>query len=126
MLQIEDSSVATLINATLADFDTKLQNAINLDAQVQADGLLVSQDYADLLALSLRQVMASIDIVVPLGSDGHFNISATMAFMKNMGAITGRSVASIAYEFPVMLTALSARPSVRWTSYTQASQPSST
>lgn len=69
----------------MEDFNGILLNSISIDNAVRADGLAVSPEYADILALSLRQVMASMEITISVGSDGQWNTSDIMSFMKNMG-----------------------------------------
>ena len=68
------------------DFSRAQQAAAAYDAEMLATGSTVSGNYADLLALSARQTMASIDITLALGSDGQWNFTDVLVFMKNMGA----------------------------------------
>ena len=68
------------------DFGRAQQAAESHDAKLLAAGSAISSNYADLLALSARQVLGSIDITLALGSDGNWNFSDTLVFMKNMGA----------------------------------------
>ncbi|KLO16074.1 DUF1793-domain-containing protein [Schizopora paradoxa] len=87
----ESLSVPNTSANIAGDFDNILLNSISIDNAVRADGLAVSQEYADILALSLRQVMASMEITISVGSDGQWNTSDVMSFMKNMGNL-GSSV----------------------------------
>ena len=68
------------------DFPRAQQAAADYDARLLAAGSTISSNYVDLLALSARQVLGSIDITLALGSDGNWNLSDTLVFMKNMGA----------------------------------------
>ena len=68
------------------DFPRAQQAAASFDAELSAAGEAVSSKYADLLALSTRQMLGSIDITLALGDDGNWNFSDTLVFMKNMGA----------------------------------------
>ena len=49
-------------------------------------GNTVSLEYADLLALSARQVMGTLDITLSKTGGGEWNFSDTKVFMKNMGS----------------------------------------
>lgn len=51
------------------------------------DALGVSSAYYDLLSLVVRQAMSSLEITVSKNSDGSFNSSDIMAFMKDMGNV---------------------------------------
>jgi len=103
----EASNDEVLVQNALDDFDTILANSIAIDNAVRSDGMAVSPEYADILALSLRQVMASMEITVSVGSDGQWNTSDVMSFMKNMGALgssAGINCVDILYSsFPAYL-----------------------
>lgn len=71
----------------MSDFERARQAAESFDDMLLSVGLDISSDYAELLALTTRQVFGSLDIALALGSDGKWNISDTMIFMKNMGAV---------------------------------------
>lgn len=45
----------------------------------------ISQNYTDLVTLAARQTFGGIDITVTNGTDGNWNISDTMIFMKDIG-----------------------------------------
>lgn len=68
------------------DFSRARQAAAAYDSELLAAGSEFSSNYADLLALSARQLLGSIDITLALGSDGEWNFTDTLVFMKNMGA----------------------------------------
>lgn len=70
----------------MSDFDRAQQAAERFDNRLLNAGSSVSVGYADLLALTTRQILGSLDITIALGSDGNWNFSDTMVFMKNMGA----------------------------------------
>ena len=70
----------------MGDFDRAQQAAESFDSKLLSAGSAISSDYADLLALTTRQVLGSLDITLALGSDGNWNFSDAMVFMKNMGA----------------------------------------
>ena len=68
------------------DFSRAQQAAVTYDAEMLATGSTTPSNYADLLALSARQTMASIDITLAPGRDGQWNFIDVLVFMKNMGA----------------------------------------
>ena len=78
------------------DFARSQQAAESYDAKLLAAGSAISSIYADLLALSARQVLGSIDITLALGNEGNWNFSDTLVFMKNMGAAGSDSLYVIA------------------------------
>ncbi|EJC98576.1 uncharacterized protein FOMMEDRAFT_170841 [Fomitiporia mediterranea MF3/22] len=71
----------------LDDFPRALSAAQALDAQIQTDGEEFSAEYADLLALSARQAMGSMDITIPPSSGGSWDTSDVQIFMKNIGSV---------------------------------------
>lgn len=70
----------------MSDFKRAKEAAESFDSELINAGSAISSDHADLLALTTRQVLGSLDITVSLGSDGKWNLSDTMVFMKNIGA----------------------------------------
>ena len=68
------------------DFPRAQQTAAEFDRKLLEAGLAISGDYAGLLALSARQVLASLDITISRGSDGVWNLTDVLVFMKNMGS----------------------------------------
>ena len=68
------------------DFGRARQAAEAFDAELLGAGSAISTEYADLLALTARQVLSSIDITITKGNDGNWNFTDTLVFMKNFGA----------------------------------------
>ena len=68
------------------DFSRAQLAAASYDSELLAAGSAISGNYSDLLALSARQILGSIDITLALGSDGNWNFTDTLVFMKNIGA----------------------------------------
>ena len=75
----------------MGDFDRAQHAAEIFDNKLLSAGSAISSGYADLLALTTRQVFGSLDITLALGSDGNWNFSDAMVFMKNMGAAGSNS-----------------------------------
>lgn len=61
-----------------------MNNSITLDTKIQSDASQISSDYADLLSLTLRQVMSAIEITILRDKSGNWNQSDVKVFMKNM------------------------------------------
>ena len=59
------------------------------DAQIASDANNYPPDYFDLLSLTLRQAMSPFDITVSANSDGSFNTSDVLVFVKNLGNVGG-------------------------------------
>lgn len=83
------------------DFERAQQAADNFDNKLLLAGSAISSDYADLLSLTTRQILGSLDITLALGSDGKWNFSDTMVFMKNMGAAGSDSPCVILLIIPL-------------------------
>ncbi|TFK28409.1 hypothetical protein FA15DRAFT_701078 [Coprinopsis marcescibilis] len=84
----EYPNIGAVIDAFLADFPAALGRAEELDGKIMEDARGVSQEYADLVALSLRQTVGSIEVTLPrLGpfDEGGWNISDVQAFMRDTG-----------------------------------------
>ncbi|KAL5536140.1 hypothetical protein ACEPAF_4245 [Sanghuangporus sanghuang] len=78
---------ASAAKAFLDDFSRVQSTAAVFDAQIVAAGQQYSEQYGDLLALSARQLMGSMDITVSRAGSGGWNTSDVKVFMKNMGGI---------------------------------------
>ena len=76
----------------MSDYSDASSRATTLDNQITQSAQSVSSEYSDLVSLAARQTFGSIDITVSRGSDGQWNTSDAMIFMKNMG--NNRSVLS--------------------------------
>ncbi|KAF8874083.1 hypothetical protein BD779DRAFT_1451181 [Infundibulicybe gibba] len=79
------STIGDAIRAFINDFPNARQRAIDLDQRITSDALSISQDYADLVSLSVRQTMGGVDITTSKGLDGQWNTSDIMMFMKSVG-----------------------------------------
>ena len=68
------------------DFPRAQQAATLYDFELLNAGKNISGNYADLLAFSTRQVFGSTYITIGRGSDGAWNFTDVLVFMKNIGA----------------------------------------
>ncbi|KAF8874079.1 hypothetical protein BD779DRAFT_1630406 [Infundibulicybe gibba] len=84
------STIGDAIGAFIKDFPNARQRAMDLDQRIASDASSISQDYSDLVSLSVRQTMGGIDITTSKGSDGQWNASDIMIFMKSVGDASRR------------------------------------
>lgn len=70
----------------LQDYSSALQRAYTLDARVNSDALAISSDYAGLVALSIRQLLGAIEITLSRNTDGSFDISDVLIFLKEISS----------------------------------------
>ncbi|EMD37369.1 hypothetical protein CERSUDRAFT_114042 [Gelatoporia subvermispora B] len=97
------SSIDAVLDA-LANFNETSQRAQSLDNKIIQDALKISPQYADLVSLAARQVFGAIDITVSNGSDGRWNMSDTMMFMKDIGSTRRVNPVEVMYQaFPMFL-----------------------
>ena len=74
----------------LNDFDNAFKRAQQLDQRILQDAASVSDQLGDLVSLALPQVYSSMQLTIGTGSDGEFNESDVMIFMKNVGEAVPR------------------------------------
>lgn len=59
-----------------------MSKATAFDRKVNTDSLKISADYAAIVALSVRQFLAAIEITIAKKSDGSWNTADPIVFMK--------------------------------------------
>ena len=83
----------------MGDYQNALTRAKAFDAKVQADASAISTDYAAIVALSIRQAFGATEITVSKNSNGSFNTSDVLMFMKGAQSYsTNGCVAEIKYH----------------------------
>ncbi|RDB22588.1 Glutaminase A [Hypsizygus marmoreus] len=80
------STPAALISSFLSDFDNSLARAKAFDNKVNLDSSKISIDYAAIVALSLRQALATIEITITKNNDGTWNTGDVLVFMKEISS----------------------------------------
>jgi hypothetical protein len=65
----------------MSDYSTALSTANSLDGKIQSDASKISSDYADLVALSVRQAFGATEVTAGKGSSG-LNASDILVFLK--------------------------------------------
>ncbi|KAF8883857.1 hypothetical protein BD779DRAFT_1443590 [Infundibulicybe gibba] len=97
-------TIGDAIGAFVKDSPNALQRAVELDQKITSDALSISQDYADLVSLSARQTMGSIDITASRGLNGQWNTSDVMIFMKSVGDTSRANPTELMFAaFPAFL-----------------------
>lgn len=66
----------------MTDYSNAVTRASAFDAQIQSDASNVSTNYADWVALSVRQAFGAIEFTISKDSSGNFNTSDVLVFMK--------------------------------------------
>lgn len=66
----------------LNDYSNAVARASAFDAQVKSDASKISTDYADWVALAVRQAFGAIEFTISKDSAGKFNTSDVLVFMK--------------------------------------------
>ncbi|KAG6821602.1 hypothetical protein H0H93_000111 [Arthromyces matolae] len=72
------------ISFFLRDYHNALSKANSLDAQIKRDAKRISTDYADLVALSIRQAIGATEITISKRTDGTWNTSDVLVFLKDL------------------------------------------
>lgn len=84
--QYSSGSYVSLAKAFLNDYSRAAEASGRFDTLLNNEGNEYSSDYADLLALSARQLMGAFDITTSKMGDG-YDANDVMVFMKNMGGV---------------------------------------
>ncbi|KAF8992673.1 hypothetical protein BDQ17DRAFT_1432228 [Cyathus striatus] len=98
------SSISDSMNDFISDFPNAITRADALDNKIMSDGLMISSDYADLLALCLRQAMAGFEITISKDNNGNWNETDVKTFMKDSGTTSRVNAVDRVYaSFPTLL-----------------------
>ena len=68
------------------DYDRAFTAAQAFDASLAGSASTISSDYADIIALSARQIFGGLEITIARDGSGNWNTSDLMVFMKNHGS----------------------------------------
>ncbi|KAI1794379.1 DUF1793-domain-containing protein [Ganoderma leucocontextum] len=80
------STIGDAISTFLNDYANALARGKAFDAQVNTDASKISADYASVVALSIRQAFGATEITVSKNTDGSFDTSNTLMFMKEISS----------------------------------------
>ncbi|THH15285.1 hypothetical protein EUX98_g9487 [Antrodiella citrinella] len=73
-------------DAFLLDSDDARQRAVALDTQILGDTSNISSAYFKLVSIAARQTLGATELTVANGTDGNWNTSDVMMFMKDIGS----------------------------------------
>ncbi|CAL1698759.1 unnamed protein product [Somion occarium] len=79
-------NISDAISAFHDDYPPALMRANSFDQQVKRDAQAISNDYADLVALSIRQSFAASEITISKNGDGIFDTSDVLMFLKEISS----------------------------------------
>ncbi|KZT10665.1 uncharacterized protein LAESUDRAFT_755360 [Laetiporus sulphureus 93-53] len=97
-------NISDLVESFVLDFSDAQSRAESLDNELMQNASSISSQYSDLISLAARQAFGGIDITVSNETDGNWNTSDVMIFMKNMGTDSRVNPVEILYaSFPMFL-----------------------
>ncbi|KAG8872279.1 hypothetical protein FRB98_009705 [Tulasnella sp. 332] len=98
------SSVNDALSAFILDYPNALIRAIAFDKQVQNDSEAISSDYADIVALSIRQAFGATELTISKDGSGGWNTSDVMMFMKEISSSGNVNTVDVIFpSWPVFL-----------------------
>ncbi|KAF8901959.1 hypothetical protein CPB85DRAFT_1438878 [Mucidula mucida] len=99
------SNVGDAVTAFVSDFDNARDRAVALDNKLMSAAKDISDEYAIVVSVAARQAMAGVEITVSKDSDGNWNQSDIMSFMKDLGVSQRVNPVDVMYAaFPAFLT----------------------
>ncbi|TBU49426.1 hypothetical protein BD309DRAFT_76359 [Dichomitus squalens] len=98
------STVSSAISTFINDYANALARANAFDAKVKSDASKISSDYADIVALSVRQALGAIEITVSKDSTGKFNTSDITTFLKEISSDGNVNTVDVVFpSWPIFL-----------------------
>ncbi|KAF8205102.1 DUF1793-domain-containing protein [Pholiota molesta] len=98
------SCTSAVISSFLGDYSNALIRAQAFDNQVASDANKISADYASIVALSIRQAIGAIEITLSKNSNGSFNTSDVIVFMKEISSDGNVNTVDVIFPaWPVLL-----------------------
>ncbi|KAH9938228.1 DUF1793-domain-containing protein [Fomitopsis serialis] len=98
------STATEVLSTFLGDYENALARAAAFDAQISSDASKISSDYADWVALAVRQAFGSIEFTISKDSSGNFNTSDIMTFMKEISSDGNVNTVDVIYPaWPIFL-----------------------
>ncbi|KAF7299431.1 hypothetical protein MIND_00892900 [Mycena indigotica] len=97
-------TVAAALTSFVNDFSAALTRANAFDAKVQADASKISADYAGVVALSIRQALATIEITTSKTAFGTYDPNDVIVFMKEISSNGNMNTVDVIFPaWPVLL-----------------------
>ncbi|KAJ7498791.1 DUF1793-domain-containing protein [Mycena latifolia] len=98
------SNVSDAIASFLLEYGDALSRNFKFDAQVQSDASAISADYAAIVALSIRQTLGAAEITISKNSDGLWNTSDVLVFMKEISSDGNVNTVDVIFPaYPLLL-----------------------
>lgn len=98
------SDAASLIKVFLQDYQDALSQATVFDFKVENDASAISEDYAGIVALSIRQAMGSMEVTISKTTDGSWNTDDVLVFMKEISSDGNVNTVDVIFPaWPVLL-----------------------
>ncbi|KAG6830824.1 hypothetical protein H0H92_014476 [Tricholoma furcatifolium] len=98
------SSVSSLISSFLGDYDAALSRAQALDSQINSDASAISAEYAAVVELSVRQALGATEITISKNSDGSWNTSDILVFLKEISSDGNVNTVDVIFPaWPILL-----------------------
>lgn len=72
------------VEAFVDDYPNAVLRAQAFDKQVESDASAISSNYAGIVQLSIRQAFGAMELTISRNSDGSWNTSDTLMFLKGM------------------------------------------
>lgn len=72
------------ISAFFDDYPNAVLRAQDFDKQVENDASAISGNYAGIVQLSIRQAFGAMELTISQNSDGSWNTSDVVMFLKGM------------------------------------------
>lgn len=70
------------ISSFMNDYSSALSSAQAFDTKLQSDASAISSDYAEVVALSVRQALGAMEITVSKNGVNSWNTSDVLVFLK--------------------------------------------
>lgn len=98
------SDAASLIESFLQGYPDAHSQASAFDSQVESDAYAISEDYAGVVALSIRQAMGSMEVTISKSTDGSWNTDDVLVFMKEISSDGNVNTVDVIFPaWPVLL-----------------------
>ncbi|KAJ7062370.1 hypothetical protein C8F01DRAFT_129221 [Mycena amicta] len=97
-------TVASALSSFVNDFSAALTRANAFDAKVQADASKISDDYAGVVALSIRQALGAIEITTAKNAFGVYDPTDIIVFMKEISSDGNVNTIDVVFpSWPILL-----------------------
>ncbi|KAJ6539468.1 hypothetical protein B0H19DRAFT_960516 [Mycena capillaripes] len=98
------SDISDAITSFLGEYTDALARNSKFDSQVQSDAMAINADYAAIVALSIRQTLGATEITISRNSDGSFNTSDVLLFMKEISSDGNVNTVDVIFPaYPLLL-----------------------